>query len=73
MATFLRMWRGAIPANACKQGIGVAFKQSVIILPVSSRAISTCPVCLERSHEEQAHSAVEKESASAVVRMVAGG
>ena len=30
------------------------------------------PVCLERSHEEQAYSAVEKQSANAVVRTVAG-
>ena len=34
--------------------------------------ISTCPACLERPHEEQANSAVEKQSANAVVRMVAG-
>ena len=30
------------------QGIGVAFKQPVIILHLSFRAISTCPVCLKR-------------------------
>ena len=47
-ATFRRMWGGAIPASAYKQGIGVAFKQPVIILHVSFRAMSTCPVCLER-------------------------
>ena len=51
-ATFRRMWGGAIPASAYKQGIGVAFKQPVIILHVSFRAMSTCPVCLERPHEE---------------------
>ena len=33
------MWGGAIPANAYKQGIGVAFKQPVIILHVSFRAM----------------------------------
>ena len=49
----------AIPASAYKQGIGVAFKQPVIILHVSFRAVSTCLVCLERPHEEQAYSAVE--------------
>ena len=62
----------AIPARAYKQGIGVAFKQPVIILHVSFRAMSTCPVCLERPHEEQAYSADEKQSANAVVRTVAG-
>ena len=66
-ATFRRMWGGAIPASAYKQGIGVAFKQPVIILLVSFRAMSTCPVCLERPHEEQAYSVVEKQSANAVV------
>ena len=69
---FRRMWGGAIPASAYKQSIGVAFKQPVIILHVSFRAISTCPVCLERLHEEQANSAVERQSANAVVRTVAG-
>ena len=62
----------AIPASAYKQGIGVAFKQPVIIRNVSFRAISTCPVCLERLHEEQANSPVEKQRANAVVRTVAG-
>ena len=71
-ATFRRMWGGAIPASAYKQGIGVAFKQPVIILHVSFRAMSTWPVCLERPHEGQAYSAVEKQSANAVVRTVAG-
>ena len=71
-STFRRMWRGAIPARAYKQGIGVAFKQPVIILHVSFRAMSTCPECLERPYEEQAYSAVEKQSANAVVRTVAG-
>ena len=66
------MWGGAIPAIAYKQGIGVAFKQPVIFLDVSFRAMSTYPVCLERSHAEQANSAVEKQSAKAVVRTVAG-
>ena len=77
--SYLRCWQpfgvcreGAIPASANKQGIGVAFKQPVIILHVSFRAISTCQVCLERPHEEQANSAVEKQSANAVVRTVAG-
>ena len=32
LATFRRMWGGAIPARAYRQGIGVAFKQPVIIL-----------------------------------------
>ena len=54
LATFRRMSGGAIPASANKQGIGVAFKQPVIMLHVSFRAISTCQVCLERPHEEQA-------------------
>ena len=72
LATFRRMWGRAIPASANKQGIGVAFKQPVIIINVSFRAISTCPVCLERPHEEQANSAVEKQRANAVVRTVAG-
>ncbi len=69
-----RIWGGAIPASAYKQGIGVAFKQPVIILVlhVSFRAMSTCPVCLERPHEEQAYSAVEKQSGNAFVRTVAG-
>ena len=71
-ATFRRMWGGAIPASAYKQGIGVALKQPVIILHVSFRMMSTCPVCQERPHEEQAYSAVEKQSANAVVRTVAG-
>ena len=62
----------AAVGSANKQGIGVAFKQPVIILHVSFRAISTCQVCLERPHEEQANSAVEKQSANAVVRTVAG-
>ena len=66
-STFRRMSGVAIPASAYKQGIWVAFKQPVIILHVSFRAISTCPVCLERPHEEQANSAVEKQSANAVV------
>ena len=45
LATFRRMsGGGAIPASANKQGIGVAFKQPVIILHVSFRAISTCQV-----------------------------
>ena len=77
--SYLRCWQpfgvrgeGLSPGSAHKQGIGVAFKQPVIILHVSFRAISTCPVCLERSHEEQANSAVEKQSANAVVRTVAG-
>ena len=40
--------------------------------PFGVRAMSTCPVCLERPHEEQAYSAVEKQSANAAVRTVAG-
>ena len=72
LATFRRMWGGAIPASAYKQGIGIAFKQPVIILHVSFRAISTCPVCPERPYEEQENSAVEQQSVNAVVRTVAG-
>ena len=53
-------------------GGGVAFKQPVIILHVSFRAMSTYQVCLGRPDEEQAYSAVEKQSANAVVRTVAG-
>ena len=63
---------GAIPASAYRHGIGVAFKQPVIILYVSFGAISTCPVCLEQPHEEKAYSAVEKQRANALVRTVAG-
>ena len=44
LLTFLRMWGGAIPACTYKQGIGVAFKQPVIILHASFIAISTCLV-----------------------------
>ena len=73
LATCLRMWGGAIPASAHKQGIGVAFKQPVIILHASFIAVSTCLVCLERPHEVQANSAVEKQISIAVVsRAVAG-
>ena len=72
LATFRRMSGEAIPASAYKQGIGVTFKQPVIIIHVTFRAISTYPVCLERPHEEQPNSAVEKQSANAVVRTVAG-
>ena len=45
LATFRRMWGGAIPASAYRQGIGIAFKQPVIILRVSFRVILTCLVC----------------------------
>ena len=61
-----------IHASAYKQGIGVAFKQPVIILHVSFRVVSTCLVCVEQPHEEQANSAAEKQSANTVVRTVAG-
>ena len=71
-AIFRRMWGGAIHAISYKKGIGVTFKQPVIILHVSFRTMSTCPVCLEQLHEEQAYSAVEQQSANAVVRTVAG-
>ena len=64
--------RGAIPASEYTHGIGVDSKQPVIIQHVSFRAISTCPVCLDRPHEEQANLAVEKISANAVVRSVEG-
>ena len=77
--SYLRCWQ---PFGVCREGLsppvqisrvfGVAFKQPVIIIHVSFRAISTCQVCLERPHEEQANSAVEKQSANAVVRTVAG-
>ena len=50
----LSAYVGRGPASAYKQCIGVAFKQPVIILHVSFRAMSTCPVCLEWPHEEQA-------------------
>ena len=75
----LRCWQpfgvcaeGLSPPVYNKQGIEVAFKQPVIILHVSFIAISTSQVCLERPHEEQARSAVEKQIANAVVRAVAG-
>ena len=48
LATFRRMWGGAIPASAYNKFCMVYFKQPVISLHVSFRAISTCPVCLER-------------------------
>ena len=64
--------RSGYPSQCIQTGYWVAFKQPVIILHVSFRAMSTCPVCLERPHEEQAYSAVEKQSANAVVRTVAG-
>ena len=60
------------PVHTTMQGIGVAFKQPAISLHESFRAISTCPVCLERLHEEHSNSAVEKQSANAVVRKAAG-
>ena len=67
----LRCWQPfsvcAIPGSAYKQSI--AFKQALIILHVSFRAVSSC---LVRPHEEQTHLAVEKLSANAVVRSVAG-
>ena len=63
---------GLSPPVHISRVLGVAFKQPVIILHVSFKAISTCPVCLERPHEEQANSTVEKQSANAVVRTVAG-
>ena len=44
LATLRRMWGEAIPGSAYKQGIEPAFKQPVIILRESFRAISTCPV-----------------------------
>ena len=63
---------GLSPPVHTSRVLGIAFKQPVIILHVSVRAMSTCPVCLERPHEEQAYSSVEKQSANAVVRTVAG-
>ena len=39
LATFRRIWGGAIPASKYNQGIGVAFKQPVTILQVSLRAL----------------------------------
>ena len=39
---------------------------------IGDYSISTCPVCPERPHEEQANSAVEKQSTNAVIRTVAG-
>ena len=75
LATFLRMWGGAIPASAYLHGIGVAFKQPANILYnpcIIQSGINMPIVCLERSHQEQANSAVEKQSANAVVRTVAG-
>ena len=43
LATFRRMWGGAIPASAYRQGIGVDFKQPVIILHVSSERYQHAP------------------------------
>ena len=62
----------AIPASAYTHDIGEDFKKPVIIQYVSFRAISTCPVCLDRPHEEQANLAVEKKISNAVVRTVEG-
>ena len=58
------MWR-AIHASAYEQGIGVAFTQAAIIMHVLFRAvgINMPNYCLERSHEEQANSAVEEQRA----------
>ena len=60
------------PRQCIQAGYWGAFKQPMIILHVSFRATSTCPVCLERPHEELANSAVEKQSAYTVVCTVAG-
>ena len=67
-------------ANAYTRGIGVASKQPMLLLHVAFRAVSTSTVnqrkllvlvhVLERSHEEQANSAVETTTANAVVRTV---
>ena len=40
LSTFRRMLGGAIPASAYKQGIGVLFKQPVIILHIIKRDIN---------------------------------
>ena len=60
------------PASAYKQSAVVALKYPVIILQVSFREVSTCLDCLERPHEEQTSSAIEKQIANEVVRTVAG-
>ena len=55
LATFRRMWGGLSPPVHTGRALGVAFKQPVIILHVSFRAISTCPVtatsALYREHD----------------------
>ena len=65
---------GLSPPVHTRRVLGVAFKQPLIILHVPFRAMSTCPVCLERAHEEQAFSAVETQSSNEVevVRTVVG-
>ncbi len=62
-ATFRHMCRGAIPTSAYKQGIGVAFKQPVIILHSIIQSDVNMPSMSGTPHEEQAYSAVEKQSA----------
>ena len=66
----LRCWRRfgvcgerLSPTVHTRRVLGRAFKRPVIILHVPFRAISTCPVCLEQPHEEQANAAVEKQRA----------
>ena len=66
--SYLRYWqpfgvrsKGLSPPVHTSNVLGVAYKQPVNILHVSFRTISTCLVYLERPHEEQANSDVEKQ------------
>ena len=62
VAVNLSAYAGSGYLRQCTHAVyWVAFNQPVIILHVLFRAISTCPLCLERPHEEQANSAVEKQ------------
>ena len=42
LSTFRRMWGGAIPASAYKQGIGVAFKGALYIIQIICRRYTFC-------------------------------
>ncbi len=50
---------GAIPAKACKQGVGVVFIQPVIIRHVSLRDVSTFCAWHDLLQVEHAYSAIE--------------
>ena len=72
VATYLRIFCGAIPANGYIYLSGVGLRHPVIILQVSLRAVSTCFECLDWFYTGIAYSSTEKQSASPVVRIVFG-